>query len=93
MAGDLPLWYGEWSLATQFNATDDFLYKWADAQKLAYSQTAGWLVRPYLFFGGRSRKGLVFIQLVLEFQDRINEHIRATVVRPIPVRFDRDEAQ
>ena len=48
--GDLPLWYGEWSLATQFNATDDFLYKWADAQKLMYSQTAGWLVRPYSLF-------------------------------------------
>ncbi|KAH9968447.1 glycoside hydrolase family 5 protein [Lactifluus volemus] len=42
-AGNMPLWYGEWSLATQFNATDDFLYKWADAQKLVYSQTAGWL--------------------------------------------------
>ncbi|KAH9978906.1 glycoside hydrolase family 5 protein [Lactifluus volemus] len=41
--GNLPVWYGEWSLATQFNATDDFLCKWADAQKLTYSQGAGWL--------------------------------------------------
>jgi len=39
-----PVWYGEFSLATQFNATDDFLRKWADAQKLTYSQSAGWLV-------------------------------------------------
>ncbi|KAG2364647.1 hypothetical protein BDR07DRAFT_1279240 [Suillus spraguei] len=38
-----PLWFGEWSLDTEFNATDEFLYKWADAQKLAYSQGAGWI--------------------------------------------------
>ena len=44
-AGNIPVWYGEWSLATQFNATDEFLCKWADAQKLMYSQGAGWLVR------------------------------------------------
>jgi hypothetical protein len=42
--GNSPVWYGEWSLATRFNATDDFLSKWADAQKLAYNQSAGWLV-------------------------------------------------
>ncbi|KAF8493036.1 glycoside hydrolase family 5 protein [Russula emetica] len=42
-AGNTPVWYGEFSLATQFNATDDFLRKWADAQKLMYSQNAGWL--------------------------------------------------
>jgi len=42
-AGNTPVWYGEFSLATQFNATDDFLRKWADAQKLMYSQGAGWL--------------------------------------------------
>ncbi|EKM50047.1 glycoside hydrolase family 5 protein [Phanerochaete carnosa HHB-10118-sp] len=41
--GDSPLWFGEWGLPTQFNATDDFLFKWADAQKLAYSQGAGWI--------------------------------------------------
>ena len=34
----------EWGLPTEFNATDTFLAKWADAQKLAYSQGAGWLV-------------------------------------------------
>ncbi|KAH9958846.1 glycoside hydrolase family 5 protein [Russula dissimulans] len=45
LAGNNPVWYGEWALSTQFNATDDFLQKWADAQKLVYSQgqSAGWL--------------------------------------------------
>ncbi|KAH0836816.1 glycoside hydrolase family 5 protein [Lanmaoa asiatica] len=38
-----PLWFGEWGLPTQFNATDAFLYKWADAQKWAYSKGAGWI--------------------------------------------------
>ncbi|EFI27326.1 hypothetical protein CC1G_14799 [Coprinopsis cinerea okayama7 len=38
-----PLWFGEWSLATQFGASDEFLHKWADAQKLAYSKSAGWI--------------------------------------------------
>ncbi|KAG2152572.1 glycoside hydrolase family 5 protein [Suillus bovinus] len=41
--GDSPLWFGEWGLPTQFNATDEFLYKWADAQKLTYSKSAGWI--------------------------------------------------
>jgi len=41
--GNSPLWFGEWVLATQFNATDEFLCKWADAQKLAYSKSAGWI--------------------------------------------------
>ncbi|KAI0332704.1 glycoside hydrolase family 5 protein [Cubamyces sp. BRFM 1775] len=41
--GNSPLWFGEWGLPTQFSATDDFLYKWADAQKLAYSQGKGWI--------------------------------------------------
>lgn len=34
----------EWSLATQFSATDEFLFKWADAQKYSYSKGAGWIV-------------------------------------------------
>ncbi len=42
--GDSPLWFGEWGLPTQFNASDAFLYKWADAQKLAYSKGKGWIV-------------------------------------------------
>ncbi|KAF9234097.1 glycoside hydrolase family 5 protein [Melanogaster broomeanus] len=41
--GDSPLWFGEWALPTEFNATDAFLYQWADAQKFAYSQGAGWI--------------------------------------------------
>ncbi|KAI9464641.1 glycoside hydrolase family 5 protein [Boletus coccyginus] len=41
--GNSPLWFGEWGLPTQFNATNEFLYKWADAQKWAYSKSAGWI--------------------------------------------------
>ncbi|KAE9386983.1 family 5 hypothetical beta glucosidase from glycoside dehydrogenase [Gymnopus androsaceus JB14] len=41
--GNSPLWFGEWGLPTQFNATDEFLQQWADAQKLAYSEGAGWI--------------------------------------------------
>lgn len=41
--GNTPLWFGEWSLATQFNATDEFIREWADAQKLIYGQGAGWI--------------------------------------------------
>ncbi|KAI0630905.1 glycoside hydrolase family 5 protein [Trametes polyzona] len=41
--GNSPLWFGEWGLPTQFDATDDFLFKWADAQKLAYSKGKGWI--------------------------------------------------
>ena len=66
--GNSPLWFGEWGLPTQFNATDEFLYKWADAQKFAYSQGAGWLVR--------TPRHLIFVEtllianvLVLELQD------------------------
>ncbi|KAF7317835.1 Glycoside hydrolase family 5 protein [Mycena kentingensis (nom. inval.)] len=41
--GNSPLWFGEWGLPTEFEATDEFLRKWADAQKLAYSKGAGWI--------------------------------------------------
>ncbi|PFH50219.1 glycoside hydrolase family 5 protein [Amanita thiersii Skay4041] len=41
--GNNPLFFGEWGLPTQFQATDAFLFKWADAQKLAYSKGAGWI--------------------------------------------------
>jgi len=40
---NIPMWVGEWALSTNFNATDDFMKKWADAQKQAYSPSAGWL--------------------------------------------------
>jgi hypothetical protein len=39
-----PVWYGEWAISTNFNATDEFMGKWADAQKLKYSESSGWLV-------------------------------------------------
>lgn len=38
------MWFGEWSISTNFDATDDFLNQWADAQKLMYSKSAGWIV-------------------------------------------------
>ncbi|KAI0731003.1 glycoside hydrolase superfamily [Earliella scabrosa] len=41
--GNTPLWFGEWALPTQFGATDEFLYKWADAQKFAYGKDKGWI--------------------------------------------------
>ncbi|KAF8872215.1 glycoside hydrolase superfamily [Gymnopilus junonius] len=41
--GNSPLVFGEWGLPTQFNATDEFLVKWADAQKFSYSKGAGWI--------------------------------------------------
>lgn len=34
---------GEWAISTAFNTTDDFLRGWGDAQKLAFSQGAGWI--------------------------------------------------
>lgn len=37
--GDL----GEWSLATAFNPTNEFLKKWGDAQKVAWTAGAGWI--------------------------------------------------
>ncbi|KAF5362976.1 hypothetical protein D9758_007129 [Tetrapyrgos nigripes] len=43
---NVPLWFGEWSLATNFNetnTTDAFLRDWADAQKLQYGKDAGWI--------------------------------------------------
>ena len=43
--GNSPLWFWEWGQPTQFAATDAFLNMWADAQKLAYSQGQGWIVR------------------------------------------------
>ncbi|KAL1738200.1 glycoside hydrolase superfamily [Schizophyllum fasciatum] len=41
--GNSPLVFGEWGLSTQFGASDAFLRKWADAQKLAYTKGAGWI--------------------------------------------------
>lgn len=41
--GNSPIFFGEWSLATQFAASDEFLVRWADAQKFSYSKSAGWI--------------------------------------------------
>ncbi|KEP48133.1 glycoside hydrolase family 5 protein [Rhizoctonia solani 123E] len=39
-----PLVFGEWSLATNFNASKEFLHDWADAQKSIYAKLAdGWI--------------------------------------------------
>ena len=65
--GDTPLWFGEWGLPTQFNATDEFLSKWADAQKLAYSEGAGWIVSDLHVVN--DLQNLTSL-LVLEFQGR-----------------------
>lgn len=42
--GNSPLWFGEWALPTQFDASEEFVHKWADAQKLAYGKGKGWIV-------------------------------------------------
>ncbi|GJJ11684.1 hypothetical protein Clacol_005920 [Clathrus columnatus] len=40
---NLPMVFGEWALSTNFDANDTFLTQWADAQKLMYSQSSGWI--------------------------------------------------
>ncbi|KAH7339141.1 glycoside hydrolase superfamily [Rhizoctonia solani] len=41
--GNSPLVFGEWSLATNFNASREFLHDWADAQRIIYAgQADGW---------------------------------------------------
>ncbi|KAH0583081.1 hypothetical protein H2248_010968 [Termitomyces sp. 'cryptogamus'] len=65
--GNSPLYFGEWALPTQFPASDEFLYKWADAQKRAYSQGAGWIVS---FFSYCPMLLSTNPLSVLEFQDR-----------------------
>ena len=67
--GNSPMWFGEWSISTNFNATDAFLKDWADAQKLAYSKGAGWIVRISFPSQLVSHVNASFI-LVLELQDR-----------------------
>lgn len=39
-----PLWFGEWAISTNFNATDDFMRQWGDAQKSVYGKSSGWIV-------------------------------------------------
>ncbi|CAE6498075.1 unnamed protein product [Rhizoctonia solani] len=43
-ANNSPLVFGEWSLATNFNASKEFLRDWADAQRFIYAgQADGWI--------------------------------------------------
>ena len=76
------MWVGEWAISTNFNATDDFLRKWADAQKLAYSQGAGWLV---CFFCLCDKVGHKHNIAVLELQARGVESPRASMVKVLIV--------
>ncbi|KAF5350209.1 hypothetical protein D9758_007849 [Tetrapyrgos nigripes] len=41
--GNNPMWFGEWSLGTEFIAMDEFMRDWADAQKFTYSKSLGWI--------------------------------------------------
>ncbi|KAL0564292.1 hypothetical protein V5O48_017760 [Marasmius crinis-equi] len=52
-----PLWFGEWGLPTQFKASDEFLVKWADAQKLAYTKGAGWIFWNFKIETGTKEAG------------------------------------
>ncbi|KAF8584224.1 glycoside hydrolase family 5 protein [Ramaria rubella] len=52
--GNLPMVFGEWSISTNFNATDAFLTQWADAQKLTYSQSSGWMFWAFKIEDGSS---------------------------------------
>ena len=55
----------EWALSTQFSATDEFLKKWADAQKYAYSKGAGWLVSPLLLPKKRNTTSLTSLNIIV----------------------------
>ncbi|KZT58409.1 glycoside hydrolase family 5 protein [Calocera cornea HHB12733] len=41
--GDAPMFFGEWSLCTNFDSDNAFLQQWSDSQKLIYGQSAGWI--------------------------------------------------
>jgi glucan endo-1,6-beta-glucosidase len=47
---------GEWSLATGFSESNDFMSKWADAQKLIYSQGKGWIFWNFKIEEGGDRR-------------------------------------
>ncbi|KZV79972.1 glycoside hydrolase family 5 protein [Exidia glandulosa HHB12029] len=51
-----PVYFGEFSLATGWNATDSFLNIWADAQKLMYSQSSGWIFWSFKIEDGQDEK-------------------------------------
>ena len=48
----------EWALSTQFEATDEFLRKWADAQKFVYGMGAGWMVSHHFTSFTQSKTSL-----------------------------------
>ena len=75
-AKNTPLMVGEWALSTQFNAAEDFLPKWADAQKLLYSQGAGWVVCSLSLRNKTSHQHIT----VLELQARGDEPPRPPMV-------------
>ncbi|KAF8308760.1 glycoside hydrolase [Clavulina sp. PMI_390] len=63
--GDAPMAFGEWALSTAFSTTDQFNRDYGDAQKLAYSQGAGWIfwnfkVDPDADVGGDYRQWSYF---------------------------------
>ncbi|KAG9097098.1 hypothetical protein FS749_007077 [Ceratobasidium sp. UAMH 11750] len=52
-----PLVFGEWSLATNFNASNAFLHDWSDAQRHIYAgQADGWI-----FWSFKIEKGSPYI--------------------------------
>jgi len=53
-----PLWFGEWAISTNFNATDAFMKQWADAQKLQYSKSAGWIFWSFKIEDSAASAGL-----------------------------------
>jgi len=55
---NVPLWFGEWSISTNFDATDEFLNQWADAQKFMYSKSAGWIFWNFKFEDSPGAGGL-----------------------------------
>ena len=61
------IFFLEWSLATEFSATNEFLKKWADAQKFVYGKGAGWFVSHLSFFSSLSlylKKRTIINQLI-----------------------------
>ena len=67
---NVPLWFGEWSISTNFDATDEFLNQWADAQKFMYSKSAGWIVSLPRLAKTRLRLLITDPPPVLELQTR-----------------------
>ncbi|CAE6448087.1 unnamed protein product, partial [Rhizoctonia solani] len=54
-ANNSPLVFGEWSLATEFKASEEFLRDWADAQKYIYAgQANGWIFWSFKIEEGSS---------------------------------------